>query len=85
MKLKSIEIEQETFGENKGKYSCDISFEASEGVRVYAEVDEVVTAELIKVLIPVFEKISNQKFEEVAEESEGFLKKFNFRKKECGL
>ena len=85
MKLKSIKIEQENFGENKGKYCCDISFEVSEGVRIYAEADEIVTAELIKVLIPVFEKITNQKFEEVVEETDGFLKKFNFCKKECGL
>ena len=44
------------------------------------DADEIVTGELIKVLIPIFEKISNQKFEEVVEETESFLNKFNFRK-----
>lgn len=85
MKLKSIEIKQESFGERRGKYTCDISFQTKEGTRIYAEADEIVTAELIKVLIPVFEKISNQKYEEVVEETEDFLKKFNFRKTECGV
>lgn len=85
MKLKSIEIEKENFGEKRGKYSCNISFQTEEGVRIYADADEIVTAELIKVLIPVFEKISNQKYEEVVEETEDFLKKFSFRKKESGV
>lgn len=80
MKLKSITIEENSFGKDKGKYTGNVLFTVGEGVRIYAEVDEIVTAELIKVLMPVFEKISNQKFEEVVEETEGFLNKFNFRK-----
>ena len=79
MKLKSITIEQKNWKQNKG-FDCQICFEANENVRVYADADEIVTAELIKVLIPIFEKISNQKFEEVVEETESFLNKFNFRK-----
>lgn len=82
MKLKSITIEQKSWKQNNG-FDCQICFEANENIRIYADVDEIVTAELIKVLIPIFEKISNQKFEEVVEETEGFLKKFNFRKKDC--
>lgn len=81
MMLKSIEITRENFGEKKGKYTCNIAFTTKEGVRIYAEADEIVTAELIKVLIPVFEKISNQKYEEIVEETEDFLRKFNFRKR----
>ena len=80
MKLKSITIEKESFGKDKGKYVGEVVFTVVEGVRIYADVDAVVTAELIKVLIPVFEKITNQKFEEVVEETEDFLKNFNFRK-----
>lgn len=82
MKIKSITIEEELFGKDKGKYTGDVVFTVGEGVRICAEVDEIVTAELIKVLIPVFEKITNQKFEEVVEETEDFLKNFNFRKGE---
>ena len=82
MKFRSISIEQETWGEHKGKYKCSINFEVNENVSVYAKADEIVTAELIKVLIPVFEKISNQKFDEVVEETETFLSKFKFKKKE---
>ena len=78
MKLKSITIEQ-NYRKNNG-FDCQICFEANENIRIYADADEIVTAELIKVLIPIFEKISNQKFEEVVEETEGFLKNFNFRK-----
>ena len=81
MKLKSITIEQNCLKQNNG-FDCKICFEANENIRIYADADEIVTAELIKVLIPIFEKISNQKFEEVVEETEGFLKKFNFRKKD---
>lgn len=80
MKLKSITIEKESFGKDNGKYVSEVVFTVGEGVRIYADVDAVVTAELIKVLIPVFEKITNQKFEEVVEETEDFLKNFNFRK-----
>lgn len=80
MKLKSITIEKESFGKDKDKYVSEVVFTVGEGVRIYADVDAVVTAELIKVLIPVFEKITNQKFEEVVEETEDFLKNFNFRK-----
>lgn len=80
MKLKSITIEKESFGKDKGKYVGEVVFTVGEGVRIYADVDAVVTAELIKVLIPVFEKITNQKFEDVVEETEDFLKNFNFRK-----
>ena len=82
MKFRSIKIERETWGEHKGEYECSITFDVNEDITVYAKADEIITAELIKVLIPVFEKISNQKFEEVVEETETFLSKFKFKKKE---
>lgn len=83
MKFRSIVIEQERWGENKGKYNCKISFDINEDVSVYANANEIVTAELVKVLIPVFEKITNQKFEEVIEETETLLDKFKIRRKQC--
>lgn len=82
MKFRNISIERETWGEHKGEYKCNITFEVNENVTVYAKADEIITAELIKVLIPVFEKVTNQKFEEVVEETETFLSKFKLKKKE---
>lgn len=81
MKFRSIEIEHEQYGSEKGKYKCRICFNVNEDVTVYANADEVITAELIKVLIPVFEKITNQKFEDINTETETFLKKWNLRKR----
>lgn len=82
MKLTSITIEYEKWGENKGKYKSKICFDINEDVCVYAKVDEIVTAELVNVLIPVFEKITNKKFEDVKDDAETFLSKFEFKKKE---
>lgn len=82
MKFKSISIDREGWGADKGKFKCRIQFEVNEDVNVYAKADEIVTAELVKVLIPVFEKITNQKFEEVIEETNTFLDKFKIRKKQ---
>lgn len=82
MKLRSITIEYERWGENKGKYKSNICFDVNEDVTVYANADEIVTAELVNVLIPIFEKITNQKFEDVKDETETFLSKFGFKKKE---
>ena len=82
MKLRSLTIEHEKYGSEKGKYSCRICFDVNEDISVYANADEVVTAELINVLVPVFEKITNQKFEDVKCETETFLSKFGFKKKE---
>lgn len=81
MKIRNIEIEEETWGQNKGKYKSRISFSVNEDVTVYANVDAIVTTELIKVLIPVFEKLTNQKYEEVVEEADSFLNKFKIGKK----
>lgn len=82
MKLTSITIEYEKWGVDKGKYKSKICFDVNEDVTVYARADEIVTAELVNVLIPVFEKITNQKFEDVKGETETFLSKFGFKKKE---
>lgn len=82
MKLRSIDIDYDKWGDNKGKYKCKICFDVNEDVSVYADADEVVTAELINVLIPIFEKITNQKFEDVKVETETFLSKFGFKKKD---
>ena len=82
MKLTSITIDYEKWGENKGKYLSKICFDVNEDVTVYAKADEIVTAELVNVLIPVFKKITNQKFEYVKGETETFLSKFGFNKKE---
>lgn len=82
MKLTSITIEYEKWGENKGKYSSKICFDVNEDVTVYAKADEIITAELVNVLIPVFEKITNQKFEDVKGDAATFLSKFGFKKKE---
>ena len=82
MKLTSITIDYEKWGENKGKYKSKICFDVNEDVTVYANADEIVTAELVNVLIPVFEKITNQKFEDVKDETETFLSKFGFKKKD---
>ena len=82
MKLRSIDIDYDKWGDNKGKYNCKICFDVNEDVSVYASADEVVTAELINVLIPIFEKITNQKFEDVKVETETFLSKFGFKKKD---
>lgn len=81
MKFRRIEIEYEKYGTEKGKYHCQICFDANEDVSVYAKADEFVTAELINVLIPVFEKITNQKFEDVKEETETFLSRFGYDKR----
>lgn len=82
MKLTSITIEYEKWGTEKGKYKGKVSFDVDEDITVYAKTDEIVTAELVNVLIPVFEKITNQKFEDVKGETETFLSKFGFKKKE---
>ena len=82
MKLTSITIDYEKWGENKGKYQSKICFDVNEDVTVYAKADEIVTAELVNVLIPVFEKITNQKFEDIKGGTETFLSKFGFKKKE---
>lgn len=82
MKFRKIEIEYEKYGVEKGKYHCQICFDVNEDVSVYAKADEVVTVELINILIPIFEKITNQKFEDIKEETETFLSKFGFKKKE---
>lgn len=81
MKFRRIEIEYEKYGTEKGKYHCQICFDVNEDISVYAKVNEVVTAELINVLIPVFEKITNKKFEDVKEETETFLSSFRYNKR----
>lgn len=80
MKVRKIDIEYDKW--ESGKYSCRICFDVNEDVSVYADADELITAELINVLIPIFEKITNQKFEEVKVETETFLSKFGFKKKD---
>ena len=80
MKLTSITIDYEKWGKDKGKYKSKICFDVNEDVTVYANADEIVTAELVNVLIPIFEKITNQKFEDVKGETETFLSKFGLKK-----
>ena len=82
MKLRSIKIELEKWGKDEGKYKSKICFDINEDISVYAGADEVATSELVNVLIPVFEKITNQKFQDVKDETETFLSKFGFKKKE---
>lgn len=79
--FRSIEISRETYGENEGKYKSRITFDVGEDITVFAKADAIITAQLVEVLTPVFEKVTNEKYEKIKDEAGSFLTKIGFRRK----
>ena len=68
MKFRGLEIKQETFGNNKGKFAGRIHFESNNKDSVYLSIDPEYAKKFIKVALPLFERATSEKIEIIREE-----------------
>ena len=68
MKFRGLEIKQETFGDNKGKFAGRIHFESNNGDDIYLNIDPEYTKKFVEVALPLLERATSEKIEIIREE-----------------
>ena len=68
MKFRGLEIKQETYGENKGKFAGRIHFESNKNDSIYLNIDPEYAKKFIEVALPLFERATSEKIEIIREE-----------------
>ena len=68
MKFRGLKIEQETFGDNKGKFAGRIHFESNNKDGIYLNIDPEYAKKFIEVALPLFERATSEKIEIIREE-----------------
>ena len=68
MKFKGLEIEQELYGENKGKFAGRIYFESNNKDSIYLNIDPEYAEKFVEVALPLFERATSEKIEIIREE-----------------
>ena len=68
MKFRGLEIKQETFGENKGRFTGRIHFESNNKDSIYLNIDTEYAKKFIEVALPLFERATSEKIEIIREE-----------------
>ena len=68
MKFRGLEIKQELYGENKGKFAGRIHFESNNKDSVYLRIDPEYAKKFIEVALPLFKRATSEKIEVIREE-----------------
>lgn len=68
MKFRGLEIKEEFYGENKGKFNGRIHFESKNGDSIYLTIPPEYAKKFIEVSLPLFEKATSEKIEIIREE-----------------
>ena len=70
MKFRGLEIKQETFGDNKGKFAGRIHFKSNNKDSIYLNIDPEYANKFVEVALPLFERATSEKIEIIREELE---------------
>ena len=68
MKFRGLEIKQELFGENKGKFAGRIHFESNNNDTIFLTIDPEYAKKFVEVALPLFERATSEKIEIIREE-----------------
>lgn len=68
MKFRGLEIKQETFGDNKGKFAGRIHFVSDNNDTIYLNIDPEYANKFVEVALPLFERATSEKIEIIREE-----------------
>ena len=68
MKFRGLEIKQETFGDNKGKFAGRIHFESNNKDSLYLNINPEYAKKFVEVALPLFERATSEKIEIIREE-----------------
>lgn len=68
MKFRGLEIKQELYGENKGRFTGRIHFESNNKDSIYLNIDQEYAKKFIEVALPLFERATSEKIEIILEE-----------------
>lgn len=68
MKFEGLEIKQELFGKNKGKFVGRIRFESDNGDYINLNIDPEYANKFVEVALPLFERATSEKIEIIREE-----------------
>ena len=68
MKFRGLEIKQETFGDNKGRFAGRIRFESNNEDSIYLNIDPEYAKKFVEVALPLFERATSEKIEIIREE-----------------
>lgn len=68
MKFRGLEIKQETFGDNKGKFAGRIHFESDNRDTIFLNINPEYAKKFIEVALPLFERATSEKIEIIREE-----------------
>ena len=68
MEFRGLEIKQELYGENKGKFAGRIYFESNNEDSIYLNIDPEYAKKFVEIALPLFERATNEKIEIIREE-----------------
>ena len=68
MKFRGLEIKQETFGNNNGKFAGRIHFESNNKDSIYLNINPEYANKFVEVALPLFERATSEKIEIIREE-----------------
>lgn len=68
MKFRGLEIKQELYGENKGKFAGIIYFKSNNKDSIYLNIDPEYAKKFIEVALPLFERATSEKIEIIRKE-----------------
>ena len=68
MKFRGLEIKQELYGENKGKFAGKIHFVSNNNDSIYLNIDSKYAEKFIEVALPLFERATSEKIEIIRKE-----------------
>lgn len=68
MKFRGLEIKEELYGENKGKFNGRIHFSTKNNDTIYLTIDPKYATKFVEVALPLFERVISEKIEIIREE-----------------
>ena len=68
MKFRGLEIKEELYGENKGKFNGRIHFGSNNKDSIYLNIDPEYANKFVEVALPLFERATSEKIEIIREE-----------------
>lgn len=68
MKFRGLEIKQELFGDNKGKFAGQIHFVSDNNDTIYLNINPEYANKFVEVALPLFERATSEKIEIIREE-----------------
>ena len=68
MKFRGLEIKQELYGENEGKFAGRIRFESNNKDSIYLNINPEYAKKFVEVALPLFERATSEKIEIIREE-----------------